>query len=355
RNLDHILKDLTSAPQHAPQVTGHFETPAQDAIWGDLPPNLHPTLSRALSVAGVRRPYVHQAQAIDASLAGQNVVLTTPTASGKTLCYNVPVLDSILRDPDSRAIYLFPTKALGQDQYQALHRLIEAAEADIRTFTFDGDTPPDARRAVRDHGHIVITNPDMLHSGILPQHTRWVKLFESLRYVVIDELHTYRGIFGSNVAHVLRRLQRICRFHGSDPQFICCSATIANPLELAQQLTGLENLVLIDRSGSPTSERHLVCYNPPVVNPQLGIRAGVVRTSTRLAADLVTSGTSTIVFAGSRLHVEVILKYLREALQRAHLSPDLVQGYRGGYLPLHRRRIEAGLRTGTVRAVVATN
>jgi DEAD/DEAH box helicase domain-containing protein len=282
------------------------------------------------------------------------VVLTTPTASGKTLCYNVPVLDTILRDKECRALYLFPTKALAQDQYQAFHDLVEATGADIGTFTFDGDTPPDARRAVRDHGHVVMTNPDMLHAGVLPHHTRWVKLFENLRYVIIDELHTYRGVFGSHVAHVLRRLRRIARFYGSDPQFICCSATIANPQELASRLTGLD-MHLVSNSGAPTGEQNLVCYNPPVVNVQLGIRAGVVKSSTRIAADLITSGVSTIVFAGSRLHVEVILKYLREALSKEKLSPELVQGYRGGYLPLRRRRIEAGLRSGAVRGVVATN
>ena len=354
RTFDDILEDLTGEGQHASHVTGHLIRPPRSASWGAYPPDLHPSLLDALRRRGIEQPYTHQSDAMERVRSGQHLVLTTPTASGKTLCYNVPVLDTLLREPDCRALYLFPTKALAQDQYVAFHDLVEAVGEPIGTFTFDGDTPPDARRAVRDHGHVVMTNPDMLHSGILPHHTRWAKLFENLRFVVIDELHTYRGIFGSHVAHVIRRLRRIAKHYGSEPQFICCSATIANPHELARQLTDLD-MRLVDRSGAPTGEQNLVCYNPPVVNAQLGIRAGVVRSATKIAADLLISGVSTIVFAGSRLHVEVILKYIREELRRARLSPDLVQGYRGGYLPLQRRRIEAGLRTGEVRGVVATN
>ncbi len=354
RDLDHIIEDLTGGPLGRGKVTGHFVRPSQEPRYGEFPWDLHPRLLEALRRRGIERPYVHQQRAIEALRAGRHVVLTTPTASGKTLCYNVPVLERMLGDPDARALYLFPTKALSQDQYAGLHALIESAEVDIGTFTFDGDTRPDARRAVRDHGQIVITNPDMLHAGILPQHTRWLKLFENLRYVVVDELHTYRGIFGSHVAHVLRRLRRISAFYGSDPVFVCCSATIGNPAELARSLTGLD-FELVDRSTAARGEHHLVCYNPPVLNRQLGIRAGVVSTGHRLAAELLRQGISTIVFCQSRLQVEVILKYLREDLARARLSPDLVQGYRGGYLPLHRRRIEAGLRNGTVKGVVATN
>ncbi len=353
QTLDDIIGGLVGGGGAA-QVTGHFVREATEPVWGQFPPTLHPSLQRALAKRGIRRPYSHQAHAMTAALAGKHVVLTTPTASGKTLCYNAPVLDAILRDPDARALYVFPTKALSQDQYTGLHGLIEATGESIGTFTFDGDTRPDARRAIRDHGHVVITNPDMLHAGILPQHTKWLKLFENLRYVVIDELHAYRGIFGSHVGHVLRRLRRICRFYGSDPQFICCSATIANPVELATALTGLD-FELVGESGAPRGEHHLVCYNPPIVNRQLGIRQSMVRTAYRVAADLITQDVSTIVFAGSRLHVEVLLKYLREAVRRARLPGDIVQGYRGGYLPLHRRRIEAGLRSGRVRGVVATN
>jgi len=352
--FDDVLGDLTSGRLLAGDVTGHFVRPATSACFGEFPPDLHPALLRSLAARGIARPYTHQATAIDLARAGRNVVLATPTASGKTLCFNVPVLDRALREPDARALYIFPTKALAQDQYAGLHELVEAAGADIRTYTFDGDTPEDARRAVRDHGQVVITNPDMLHAAILPQHTKWTKLFENLRWVVIDELHSYRGVFGSNIAHLIGRLRRIARFHGSNPVFITCSATIANPVELAERLVGLP-FELVSEAGSPTGEHHLVAYNPPVVNRQLQIRQGVVQGTVAVAKALLIAGVSTIVFAGSRLHVELILKYLREALARERLDPEQVQGYRGGYLPLHRRKIERGLRAGTVRGVVATN
>jgi len=359
-DLDDVIRDLSSGRLLAGDATAHHVRPAREASFGDFPADLDPRLLGALAARGITRPYTHQAQAVEAVAAGAHVVLTTPTASGKTLCYNLPVLDRILKEPDTRALYVFPTKALAQDQYNGLKRLIDAAGADVSTYTFDGDTPNDARRAVRDHGHVVITNPDMLHSGVLPQHTKWLKLFENLRYVVIDELHSYRGIFGSHIAHLLRRLRRICEFHGSDPQFITCSATIHNPDELAKNLIGSEGdgarpFVHVKESGAPRGEHHVVTYNPPVVNAQLGIRKGAVRSAFEVARSLVEAGVTTIVFAGSRLHVELILKYMREAMVRAKLPPDLVQGYRGGYLPNHRRRIEAGLRSGTIRCVVATN
>jgi DEAD/DEAH box helicase domain-containing protein len=354
RSLDDIIEDLNAPDGHGANVTCHDIEQATVARFEDFPSDLHPALKKALSKLDILRPYSHQARAITLARAGEHVALTTPTASGKSLCYNLPVLERILNEPESRALYIFPTKALSQDQYSTIHALIEATEVDIGTFTFDGDTPPDARRAVRDHGHVVITNPDMLHAGVLPQHTKWLKLFENLKYVVIDELHTYRGIFGSHVSNLLSRLRRICAFYGSNPQFILCSATIANPADLAFALTGIEPK-LVTESGAPRGERHFVAYNPPVVNRQLGIRAGVIRTTHNVARELIVSGVSTIVFAGSRLHVEVILKYLRESMVRANLSPELVQGYRGGYLPNHRRRIEGGLRSGDIRAVVTTN
>lgn len=352
--FEELIASLTREGGLPGDVTGHHVVPAKLPHWGDYPEALNPRIREALAKKGITRPYSHQAEAFEAIAAGKNVVLTTPTASGKTLCFNVPILDQILREPDARALYIYPTKALSHDQYTGLHALITALDAPIRTFTFDGDTPPDARRQVRDHGHIVITNPDMLHSGVLPQHTKWLKLFRNLRYVVIDELHTYRGIFGSHVAHLIRRLRRICQFHGSDPQFIACSATIDNPGELAKGLIG-DDAVLIGRSGSPTGEHHLITYNPPVVNRELHIRQGVVRASYQVARDLIVSGVSTIVFAQSRLHVEILLKYLREAMVAENLPPDLVQGYRGGYLPLRRRRVEQGLRAGTIRGIVTTN
>jgi DEAD/DEAH box helicase domain-containing protein len=352
--FDQVLSRLAAGNLLPGDVTGHFVRPAAEAEHVDFPDDLAPPLRSALASRGLLRPYRHQADAIAHARAGRNVVLATPTASGKTLCFNVPVLESILAQPETRALYLFPTKSLAQDQYAGLHELIKTLGADIGTYTFDGDTPNDARRAVRDHGHIIITNPDMLHAAILPQHTRWSKLFENLRWIVIDELHTYRGVFGSHVAHLLRRLLRIARFHGSSPQIIACSATIANPVDLAERLVGLP-FELIDRSTGPRGESHLVTYNPPVVNKALQIRAGVISGTVSATRALLEAGVSTIVFAGSRLHVELILKYLREAMVSAHMDPELVQGYRGGYLPLHRRKIEQGLRNGTVRCVVSTN
>ena len=355
RKLEDVISMLTEGAGYAEDVTGHFIRPAQTSQLDCFPDDLNVDLREALKARGIETPYIHQARAINAIREGRHVTITTPTASGKTLCYNVPVLERLLADRQSRALYLFPTKALAQDQYAGLHRLIESAGVDIGTHVFDGDTPPDARRAVRDHGRVVLTNPDMLHSGILPHHTRWLKLFEHLDYVVIDELHTYRGVFGSHFAHVIRRLRRICQFHGSDPVFVCCSATVANPLELTQTLTGLSEVELIDESGAPTGEHHLVCYNPPVVNRQLGIRAGVIRSAHRITESLLEADVATIVFAGSRLHVEILLKYIRESAERLRLPPEVIQGYRGGYLPLKRRRIEAGLRAGSVKVVVATN
>ena len=281
-------------------------------------------------------------------------MVVTPTASGKTLCYNLPVLDAILKDPDARALYLFPTKALSSDQVSELYELITQIGADIKTFTYDGDTPGSARKAVRQAGHVVVTNPDMLHSGILPHHTKWVKLFENLKYVVIDEIHTYRGIFGSNLSNVLRRLCRLCAFYGSHPTFILCSATIENPKELAETLTGRE-VDLIDENGAPRGEKHVIFYNPPVVNRQLGIRKSVLGETRRISSMLVQSGISTIVFGRSRLQVEVLTRQLKELVKDSVGNSGLVRGYRSGYLPSERREIERGLRSGQVRAVVSTN
>ena len=281
-------------------------------------------------------------------------MVVTPTASGKTLCYNLPVLDRILKDPDARALYLFPTKALAQDQLAELHAVIEAIGADIATFTYDGDTPQDARKAIRARAHVVVTNPDMLHKGILPHHTKWVKLFENLRYVVVDELHSLRGVYGSHVANILRRLRRLCEFYGSRPQFICCSATIGNPKELAEALTERE-MTLVDRSGAPRGERYFAIYNPPVVNRQLGIRSSALNSARDVSLSFLGKGLQTIVFAPSRLATEVLVTYLKEALETKPGSEGIIRGYRGGYLPLKRREIERGLREGSVLGVVSTN
>ncbi len=347
---DAVVAELQAKPTDT-YVRRIDERPARYATW---PEGLHPTLISTLKRRGIELPYTHQAKAIRAALAGENTVIVTPTASGKTLCYNVPVLDTILRDPSARALFLFPTKALAQDQLDELHGLITDLGEDVRTFTYDGDTPADARRAVRTAGHIVLTNPDMLHSAILPHHTKWTKLFESLEYVVIDELHTYRGVFGSHLANVLRRLRRICQFYGSNPTFVCCSATIGNPAELAKALVG-EEVTLIDDNGSPSGERVVVVHNPPVVNRELGIRQSSLKATRDVAARLIRAGIQTIAFAPSRMRVELLLTYLRETLRNKPGDAERVAGYRGGYLPNERRQIEQGLRDGSIRGVIATN
>jgi len=328
--------------------------PPQPARFAEFPPDLHPKLVAALRGRGYEHLYVHQRKAYDAARAGLSTVVVTPTASGKSLCYNLPVLDRILKDPGARALYLFPTKALAQDQLAFLTSTIDALEADIATFTYDGDTPQDARKSIRSRAHIVVTNPDMLHKGILPHHTKWVKLFENLRYVVIDELHMSRGVYGSHVANVLRRVHRLCRFYGSEPQFLASSATIGNPKQLAEALTGRE-MTLIEESGAPRGERYFAIYNPPVVNRQLGIRRSALNCAKDVALSFLQKGLQAIVFAPSRLATELLVTYLKDALETKPGSEGVIRGYRGGYLPLLRREIERGLREGSVLGVVSTN
>jgi len=347
---DAVVAELQAKPTDT-TVRRIAERPPRFAQW---PKAVDQRLVGALRRRGVASPYTHQAEAIAHAMGGRDTVVVTPTASGKTLCYNVPVLDAILKDQSARALYLFPTKALAQDQLDELHGLITDIGEDVRTFTYDGDTPADARRAVRTAGHIVLTNPDMLHTAILPHHTKWMQLFESLEYVVIDELHTYRGVFGSHLANVLRRLRRICQFYGSDPTFILCSATIANPEELARALVG-GDVELVDENGAPAGERVVVIHNPPVVNKELGIRQSSLKASRDVAARLIRAGVQTIVFAPSRMRVEILLTYLRETLRNKPGDAERIAGYRGGYLPNERRNIERGLRDGSIRGVVATN
>ena len=314
---------------------------------------LHPSIIKALKSKGIEQLYSHQREAFDNAYNGESFTAVTPTASGKSLCYHLPVLQSILEDESSRAIYLFPTKALAQDQLSDLHELIEASEETILSYTYDGDTAPGLRSKVRKSGHIVLTNPDMLHSGILPHHTKWVSLFENLKYIIIDELHTYKGVFGSHVAHVLRRLKRICNYYGSDPVFICTSATIANPGELAESLTNTK-MRLISNNGAPAGKKHFIFYNPPVVHPTFGIRRSAVLEVRDIASLLYREGIQTIVFAKSRVRVEMLVTYLQD-LTKKKLFDDSVMGYRGGYLPSERRKIEKGLRDGTIKTVVSTN
>jgi len=353
-----------------PIVTATRRLPAVAASHAPFPDQTDERLRRALAARGIEQLYTHQAEAFQHALSGRNVVTTTPTASGKTLCYNAPVLDAILKDHSTRALYLFPTKALAQDQLAELHALVElialqgATERerlavgphapsinDIGVFTYDGDTPSDARRAIRGKAHVVLSNPDMLHSGILPHHPRWAKLFENLKFVVIDELHAYRGVFGSHLSNILRRLQRVCRHYGSDPIFICSSATIANPRELAEGLTG-RPFELIDQSGAPRGEKFFLFVNPPVVNAQLGIRRSYLSEARRVALEFLKHNLQLILFAQSRLATEILTTYLKDAYQGPPGSADVIRGYRGGYLPNRRREIERGLRDGQVRGGV---
>ncbi len=330
----------------------HF--PARPAKYADFPDSLAAPLREACVRRGVKQLYTHQREVVDRVEAGADMAIVTPTASGKTLCYNLPVLNRILREPDARALYLFPTKALSRDQCGELLDLAREAGPEIRADVFDGDTPGDARRRIRTRAHIVITNPDMLHAGILPNHTRWAKMFENLRYLVVDEMHTYRGVFGSHVANILRRLHRVCRHYGSDPQFILSSATIANPGELAARLVG-RPVELMTRSGGPRTERFFVFHNPPVVNPELGIRRSSQNEVRRLARGFLEAGLQTIVFARSRNATEVLVRYLKTDRERKPDRIGRIRGYRGGYLPKTRREIEQGIRDGTVQGVVSTN
>jgi DEAD/DEAH box helicase domain-containing protein len=329
-----------------------------EADYAPFPDLVDARLRAALASRGVTALYTHQAEAFAHVAAGRHIVVTTPTASGKTLCYNLPVLDSILKNPAARALYLFPTKALAQDQMAELHGLTGAIAAtgaeEIGVHTYDGDTPQDARRTIRTRAQIVLSNPDMLHSGILPHHPRWAKLFENVRFVVIDELHAYRGVFGSHLANVLRRLQRICRHYGSDPQVICSSATIANPGELAGRLAE-RPFVHVEKSGAPRGEKFFVFVNPPVVNRELGIRRSYLNEARRVAGEFLRRHLQVILFAQSRLATEILTTYLKEDFEDVPGMPERIRGYRGGYLPLRRREIERGLREGLVRGVVATN
>ena len=335
-------------------LTAIRHIPAREAQFRPMPEWVGAELAAAYRAKGIEQLYSHQAAAAELARAGKDFVVVTPTASGKTLCYNLPVLNAVLENADTRALYLFPTKALAQDQLAELHDLATRMDDRFGVFTYDGDTPSDARKAIRERGHVILTNPDMLHSGILPHHTKWMRLFENLRYIVLDELHTYRGVFGSHLGNVLRRLRRIAEFYGSRPQFICCSATIANPAELAGQL--LERPVeSLEENGAPSAEKLFVFYNPPMINRNLGIRRSYLNETTRVAKELLARKLQTIVFANSRLHTEVLLTYLQQANRPQPGAPEPIRGYRGGYLPGERRDIERGLREGRVRGVVATN
>jgi DEAD/DEAH box helicase domain-containing protein len=355
QSLEAVVSGFRAVHQEpdSPVCAIHHQ-PAAEGIFADLPAAVDSRFRAALEACGITRLYSHQAEAFELTQAGKNVVIVTPTASGKTLCYNLPVLNLLLNDPGARAMYIFPSKALAEDQLHEFQAAVDQMGSDIRAFTYDGDTPQDARRAIRQRANVVLTNPDMLHSGILPHHTRWARYFENLRYVVIDELHYYRGVYGSHFANLLRRLARICKFYNSRPQFICCSATIANPRELAQALTG-QSFEIVERNGAPRGEKFFIFYNPPVVNRSLGIRRSYIAETRRMALKFIENHLQTLVFANNRLATEVLVTYLKDACDRGPIPSETIRGYRGGYLPRERREIESKLREGEIRAVVATN
>jgi DEAD/DEAH box helicase domain-containing protein len=353
KNLQDILNELKINDDLKENIVTWRTLEEKQAKTVPLPEDLTPALKKALNIRGIEQLYTHQKSAYEVVMQGNSIVAVTPTASGKTLCYNLPVLQTILSNPNARALYMFPTKALAQDQKSEINEIIQGAGLGINSYTYDGDTPANIRQKVRQAGHVVITNPDMLHSAILPHHTKWVSLFENLKFVVIDELHTYRGVFGSHVANVIRRLKRICRYYGSNPVFICTSATIANPKELAEVLTE-DSMRLIDNNGAPSGTKHFLFYNPPVVNKPLNIRRSATLEVRKLAGELLKNKIQTIVFARSRVRVEIILTYLQE-LVKNQLGAKSIMGYRGGYLPTERRKIEKGLRSGEIYGVVSTN
>jgi DEAD/DEAH box helicase domain-containing protein len=353
RGIDAVLEEWRRKPIGQGFLLDQLYA-AKAGIDGPLPEDLDPALAAALRSRGIDRLYSHQAEAFEHARAGRDVVVATPTASGKSLTYNLPVLDRLARSGTARALYLFPTKALARDQEEGLRSLLKDAGLQQGAITYDGDTPGDARRVAREKSAILITNPDMLHSGILPHHASWARFFANLSYVVIDELHTYRGVFGSHLANVVRRLLRVAEFHGSSPKFLLSSATIGNPKQHAEHLIG-RTVASIEESGAPSGARRVMLYDPPLVNRELGIRASYVKSAVRLAADLLRADVPTIVFGQSRNQVEMMLKYLRDKLAESGFDPDSIQAYRGGYLADTRRRIEHGLREGLVRGVVSTN
>ncbi len=349
-----VLERLLEEPSLARAVTHHAHLPPREAVTAPFPTWLDRRIVQGLEERGITSLYSHQAEAVEAVHAGEDIVVVTPTASGKTLCYALPVLQALAEDPSARALFLFPTKALGQDQVAEFAGLAKASSLDVAAATYDGDTPAPIRSAIRTAGQVVVTNPDMLHSAILPHHTKWFQLFEQVQVIVIDELHTYRGVFGSHVANVIRRLLRLCAHYGSNPIIVCSSATIGNPAELAAQLTGRVPR-LIDRNGAPAGARHVLLVDPPLLDPATGARGSALTHAERWALPFIRAGRQTIVFGRARVAVEIILTRLREAL-REHLGPrSRIRGYRGGYLPTERRAIERGLRDGEILGVVSTN
>ena len=356
-NTRENLEKLLENPEFAPNIVVNRLLPAQEGIFAPFPADLDAGIVKALNRRGIDQLYTHQAEVYKLARSGKNVVVVTPTASGKTLCYNLPCLQALLTDRSARCLYLFPTKALSQDQQSELNEISGGDEGlNLKIATYDGDTPESLRVSARDHGRIIISNPDMLHTGILPNHPKWIKFFSHLKYIVIDEAHAYRGVFGSHVANVIRRLRRVCAFYGAAPQFILCSATIANPAELARSLIG-QPVELVDKNGSPHGEKRIILYNPPLVDAVQGIRRSVVTESRRWMIALLKAGIKTILFAHSRVRTEVAASYVNEDLANIYTdnSRIRVEAYRSGFLPNERREIERGLRDGTIQGVVSTN
>ena len=360
-----LLEYWKRDPETAPNLVAWQTLPPRPAQTHPLPDDLPDPVKKTLFASGIHTLYSHQLEAWTHTRRGENIILSTGTASGKTLAYNLPVFASLLQDPNARALYLFPTKALTQDQLSVISgqmsvlRPLLSEHWTLTTAIYDGDTPQKDRSAIRKNARIVLSNPDMLHTGILPHHTNWLDFFSSLKYVVIDEAHTYRGVFGSHVANVLRRLKRVAEFYGARPQFILASATIGNPQELAERLVE-EPVHLIDEDGSARGPRHFILYNPPITDRSLGLRKSSVLEGVRLAQDLLRQDVQSVIFARSRRSVEIILTYLQGDLQsqignQKSKTANPIRGYRSGYLPNQRREIEKGLREGTVRTVVATN
>jgi len=353
-NLEQLIDFLSRDQEFQANLTKWTEIPAKDGQYFGFPKSMDDRLKKALNEKGITELFTHQATAFDLVQEGKNIVAVTPTASGKTMTYNLPVLNHLLSNSEARALYLFPTKALSQDQLKEVQDLNQRLKLGAKTFTFDGDTPADIRRTIRAAGNIVVTNPDMLHQGVLPHHTLWIKLFENLKFIVLDELHTYRGVFGSHIANLIVRLKRLCEFYGSKPQFICSSATIDNPKELAEKIL-TEEVTVVDNNGAPSGEKHFLFYNPPVVNHELGLRRSVVSEVKNVVKKLLPTGAQIIIFARSRMRVELLVTYLHDLAKEIKMDRQLIRGYRGGYLPNERREIEKGLKDGSIRVVVSTN
>jgi DEAD/DEAH box helicase domain-containing protein len=351
-----FIKEIENGRDYDNQIVHVQNMPTREAVYDELKSPLHPQLESTLKSQGIEKLYSHQVSAIEAIREGKSIVIVTSTASGKTLCYNIPVLESISENENTRALYLYPTKALAQDQLKKLINFKEInPEFSFETGTYDGDTPTSTRKKLRDSGKIILSNPDMLHASILPNHSRWSKFFVNLKYIVIDEIHTYRGIFGSNVANLMKRLNRICAHYGSSPQFICCSATISNPKELAESIANRE-MTLIDNDGSPKGSKKFVLWNPPFKDEGKTERRSPNSEATRLMVELIRDRVQTIMFVQTRVLTELIYRYCQESLQRIRPSlANSIRAYRGGYLPEERRKIEQLLFSGELLGVISTN